>query len=114
MTVKDLKEILECLIEDGKGDYPVFTVGYYGEDFVVYVDIEKKEVEFVMTDDRFIAFKLLADKCGKVLGYRELYPDEIFWIAYSYINGGCKSRKDYEYLVNFLFENNYWREELLK
>ena len=42
--------------------------------------------------DRYIAFKLLADKCGKVLGYRELYPDDIFWIAYAYINGGCKSR----------------------
>ena len=67
-----------------------------------------------MLNDRYIAFKLLADKCGKVLGYRELYPDDIFWIAYAYINGGCKSRKDYEYLVNFLFENNDWREELLK
>ena len=64
-----------------------------------------------MSEDRYIAFKLLADKCGKVLGYRELYPDDIFWIAYSYINGGCKSRKDYEYLVNFLFENNDWRRE---
>lgn len=38
--------------------------------------------------DRYIAFKLLADKCGKVLGYRELYPNDIFWIAYDYINGG--------------------------
>ena len=64
--------------------------------------------------DRYITFKLLADKCGKVLGYRELYPDEIFWIAYAYINDGCKSRKDYEYLVNFLFEQEEIREELLK
>lgn len=44
MTVKDLKEILECLIEDGKTDFPVFAAGYYGEDFAVYVDNEKKEV----------------------------------------------------------------------
>lgn len=46
-----------------------------------------------MVDDRYIAFKLLADKCGKVLGYRELYPDDIFWIAYAYINGGANHEK---------------------
>ena len=45
MTVKELKEILECLIEDDKGDYLVFVTGYYGEEFSVYVDNEKKEVE---------------------------------------------------------------------
>ena len=44
MKVKELKEILECLIEDDKADFPVFVTGYYGEDFVVYVDNEKKEV----------------------------------------------------------------------
>lgn len=47
MTVKELKEILECLIEDDKGDYSVFATGYYDEDFAVYVDNEKKEVEFI-------------------------------------------------------------------
>lgn len=46
-----------------------------------------------MIDDRFIAFKLLADKCGKVLGYRELYPDDIFWIAYAYIMVGANHEK---------------------
>ena len=45
MTVKELKEILEVLIEDEKGDYPVFATGYYDEDFAVYVDNEMKEVE---------------------------------------------------------------------
>ena len=45
MTVKELKEILELLIEDEKGDYSVFATGYYHEDFGVYVDNEKKEVE---------------------------------------------------------------------
>ena len=44
MTVKELKEILECLIEDDKGGYPVF-IDYYHEEFSVYVDNEKKEVE---------------------------------------------------------------------
>lgn len=45
MTVNELKEILECLIEDDKGSYSVFAIGCYGEDFAVYVDNEKKEVE---------------------------------------------------------------------
>jgi hypothetical protein len=44
MTVKELKEKLEILIEDGKGDYTVF-VDYYHDDFSVYVDNKKKEVE---------------------------------------------------------------------
>lgn len=44
MTVKELKEILECLIEDDKGSYPVFVDYYYG-DFGIYVDNEKKEVQ---------------------------------------------------------------------
>ena len=67
-----------------------------------------------MTDDRYVAFVLLSRKVGDVLAYRELYPTDIFLICYDYVFGGCKSRKDYEYLVNFLFENNDWREELLK
>lgn len=44
MTVKDLKEKLELLIEDNKGDYSIF-VDYYHDDFSVYVDDKKKEVE---------------------------------------------------------------------
>lgn len=44
MTVKELKEKLEILIEDGKEDYIVF-VDYYHDDFSVYVDNDKKEVE---------------------------------------------------------------------
>ena len=46
MTVKELKEILECLIEDGKENYRVIA-DYYREDFEVYADNEKKEVEFI-------------------------------------------------------------------
>ena len=28
------------------------------------------------------------------------------YIAYRYLNNGCKSRKEYEYLVNTLIDNN--------
>ena len=64
--------------------------------------------------DREIAFILLKNDCGKVLANQSLYPQDIFKIAYNYLFGGCKSRGDYEYLVNFLIENLTFREELLK
>lgn len=67
-----------------------------------------------MSDDRYVAYVLLSRKVGHVLANKDLYPTDIFNICYDYVFGGCKSRKDYEYLVNFLFENNDWREELLK
>ena len=64
--------------------------------------------------DRQIAFIILANTCGKVLAYRSLYPEDIFPIAYRYLNNGCKSRKEYEYLVNTLIDNTDIRGELLK
>lgn len=67
-----------------------------------------------MSDNRYVAFVLLSRKIGNVLANKDLYPTDIFTICYDYVFGGCKSRSDYEYLVNFLFENNDWREELLK
>ena len=64
--------------------------------------------------DRQIAFIILANTCGKVLAYRSLYPKDIFSAAYRYLNNGCKSRKEYEYLVNTLIDNTDFRKELLK
>lgn len=66
-----------------------------------------------MTDSE-IAYITLANKCGNVLAYKDLYPHDIFLIAYSYLNNGCRNRSDYEYLVNFLIGNSDMREELLK
>ena len=64
--------------------------------------------------DRQIAFIILANTCGKVLAYSSLYPKDIFPVAYRYLNNGCKSREEYEYLVNTLIDNTDFREELLK
>ena len=64
--------------------------------------------------DRQIAFIILANTCGKVLAYSSLYPKDIFPAAYRYLNNGCKSRKEYEYLVNTLIDNTDIRKELLK
>ena len=67
-----------------------------------------------MGDDRYVAFVLLSRKVGDVLANKDLYPTDIFCICYDYVFTGCKSRSDYEYMVNFLFEQEDIREELLK
>ena len=64
--------------------------------------------------DRDLAFIILAITCGKVLAFKELYPTDIFEIAYRYIFDGCRSRGEYEYLVNFLIQIPDTRKELLK
>lgn len=43
MTVKELKEILELIIEDGKGDYTAY-VNVHCNEYQFSVDDEKKEV----------------------------------------------------------------------
>ena len=43
MTVKELKEKLELLIEGGKEDYTVY-VNIYCAEYDIYVDEEKREV----------------------------------------------------------------------
>ena len=65
-------------------------------------------------NDRELAFITLANACGKVLANRNLYPEDINKIAYRYLFNGCKSRYEYEYLVNFLIDNLTIRKELLK
>ena len=67
-----------------------------------------------MSDDRYVAYVLLSRKVGHVLANKELYPVDIFSICYDYVFAGCKSRSDYEYMVNFLFDQEDIREELLK
>ena len=67
-----------------------------------------------MTDDRYVAYVLLSRKVGHVLANKELFPIDIFSICYDYVFTGCKSRPDYEYMVNFLFDQEDIREELLK
>lgn len=45
MTIKELKEKLEILIEDGKKDYIIIFDGLMDiDDYGIYVDNERKEV----------------------------------------------------------------------
>lgn len=53
MTVKELKERLELLIEDGKGDYTVFVDDFDNElyeDFIIIVTDFYKEIVFTIND----------------------------------------------------------------
>ena len=43
MTVKEFKELLECLIEEGKGDYTVF-VNDLPDEYEIYINDIDKEV----------------------------------------------------------------------
>lgn len=46
MTVKEFKEILECLIEDGKGDYNVVVdgKGEVDDKYTIYISDYRKKV----------------------------------------------------------------------
>ena len=77
---------------------------------MIKIDFENKE----QMTDREIAFIMLANKCGEVLANPNIYPNDIFNISYNYLFNCCKSRGDYEYVVTFLFEDNWIRKELLK
>lgn len=53
MTVKELKEKLELIIEDGKGEYTVFVDGFDNElyeDFVITVTDFFEEIIFTVND----------------------------------------------------------------
>ena len=77
---------------------------------MIKIDFEKED----SINDRELAFITLANACGKVLANNTLYPEDINGIAYRYLFNGCKSRYEYEYLVNFLIDNTSIRKELLK
>lgn len=64
--------------------------------------------------DREVAFILLKNACGKCIANRNLYPEDIFLIAYDYLFHGCESRADYEYLISYMIEDPEIKEELLK
>lgn len=76
------------------------------------IKLDLKENRYLT--DRDVAFILLANTCGKVLANRELYPRDIFMIAYRYLNAGCKCRGEYVSLVNYLIDDPDFRKELLK
>ena len=56
----------------------------------------------------------LAEIIGDKIQYKELIPTCIFNATMNYLNNGCKSRAEYENLVIFYMDNNYYRNLLLE
>lgn len=73
-------------------------------------------------DNRTLAFWFLAMYCGEtVLNLEKIdFDNRLERVCYDYLNKGCKSRADYEFLVEsyrlfqHLKKNNWIIEELLK
>ena len=53
-----------------------------------------------------IAMYLLSKEIGKKLAHKELIPSHIFDAMVNFVSGGCKSRSEYESIVNFIFSND--------
>ena len=60
-----------------------------------------------------IAMYLLAKEVGKKLAYKELIPSCIFNAMINFVSGGCKSRNEYESIVNFVFANDLENKKIL-
>ena len=58
-------------------------------------------------------FKLV-ERIGEKIQYKELIPTCIFNATMDYLNNGCKSRADYENMVIFYMNNNFYRNLLLE
>lgn len=56
----------------------------------------------------------LAERIGEKIQHKELIPSCIFNATIDYLNNGCKSRADYENMVIFYMNNNYYRNLLLE
>ena len=59
---------------------------------------------------RYKLIEIIGDK----LQHKELIPTCIFNATMNYLNNGCKSRAEYENLVIFYMDNNYYRNLLLE
>ena len=56
----------------------------------------------------------LAEIIGDKLQHKELIPTCIFNATMDYLHNGCKSRAEYENMVIFYMNNNYYRNLLLE
>ena len=64
--------------------------------------------------DLLTAKYMLVERIGEKIQYKELIPTCIFNATMNYLNNGCKSRSEYENMVIFYMNNNYYRNLLLE
>ena len=60
-----------------------------------------------------IAMYLLSKEVGKKLTHKELIPSCIFNAMINFVSGGCKSRSEYESIVNFVFADDSENKTIL-
>ena len=60
-----------------------------------------------------IAMYLLSMEIGKKLTHKELIPSCIFDAMINFVSGGCKSRSEYEMIVNYILSNDYEKRKIL-
>ena len=61
-----------------------------------------------------LAKYILLERIREKIQYKELVPTCIFNTTMDYLNNGCKSRAEYENMVIFYMNNNYYRSLLLE
>ena len=64
--------------------------------------------------DLLTAKYMLVEIIGEKLQFKELLPTCVFNATMNYLHNGCKSRAEYENMVIFYMDNNYYRNLLLE
>lgn len=65
-----------------------------------------------LLSDRNIAVIMLVRKVGEILSDKDAHPQDVFVIAYDYLCHGCKSKEDYNRLVNYCIKDEDIRRDL--
>ena len=65
------------------------------------------------TSEREIALWLLAVKMRSVFNYPTLHPQDIFNACCNYVNGGCKTRAEFESIVIYLMKDDQHNKKIL-
>lgn len=64
-------------------------------------------------DDLTIARVLLYRKVNYALDMDTIYTNDLINIIKNFLTKGCKTREDYEFMINELFANDYYNRMLL-
>ena len=64
-------------------------------------------------NDREVATYLLYEGANKVLNFETLHPRDIVEVVKDFLYDGCKTRKDYELMVRYIFVDDGFNRELL-
>lgn len=63
--------------------------------------------------EREIATILLYERANKIVNFPTLHPKDIVEMVKDFLCDGCKSRKDYELIIRYIFANDGYNRDLL-